>query len=782
MPVNESHFAILIGLSDYHPGVAPNLKGPANDVAAVRAWLVDPAGGNLPERNIETIISSNFSPLPGAPGKDKLDKAFEWLMSKRPPGGRSMRIGHRLYFYASGHGFSATPTRACLLSGDANDLEKRNISPSAWIEWLQDQGCFHEHVLWVDACMDRVMFAVPSPAPADPRPGSMSAAGPSFVAFAAPRPLKALEKRLPPGSPDAKWRGVFTWNLIEGLRGAAVNPYGLVTGRSLADWLRRSQIVWFSEDDRDNLNFAKSPAIVHDDEGLVFARGVERPVYAVTLKLPAGTDWGRVRLWSGHPPVASDWHEPAAGELRLHLPPGLYLAESERHQLRHGFAVLRPDSFELTETGAAVLEDSGVFDVLLNPEGEDPQIVITSYGWCLVDSGIATLRTRLPRGLYEIQVKSARQIRHQVILLDRPFELRPEHLPCSAVPLASAAPLPGSALTREFHIAAASPDPTTVHVEAGRGAEVQLMARHYSDAGGAGPVEPPWSGVVLRDAQGSPIVDLALEGRRDLRQDPFAVAAARLDPGAYELHFPGESGHLLAQSVIVPPGEWRVEIYLMRAMVAGASGRRPRLSLLMRRAGATQKSALDHLVERLAVALADERPALGDDLLAALQGKFDNPLLGILGGHLILMAEQWGQDVRPGRLDDVVRNLRTLVGADHPDVEVLSLYCMDPSLRRAEPIAQPPIYERSWRLLVEAAHEEPRLVPAPLWRKIMAMTATPPFLHWSPDPQIQRGIRKCLADAVFGPLSAQPPSGAVASSVPTMRNVADPAAAARAHG
>jgi hypothetical protein len=685
-------------------------------------------------------------------------------MSKRPPDGRNMRVGHRLYLYASGHGFSANPTRACLIAGDANDLQKTNISPSAWIEWLQDQGCFHEHVLWMDACMDRTMFAVPSPAPVDPRPGSLAPPGASFVAFAAPRPLKALEKPFPPDDPAGVWRGLFTWNLVEGLRGAAVNAYGLVTGRSLADWLRRAQVAWFSEKERENLNYAKVPAIIQEEEALVFARGVERPRYPVTLTLAPG-DWGRVRLWSGHPPEAGEWLQPDGDTLECRLAPGLYLAESEKGGLRHGFAVLRPGRHRLDSTGRPVAREDSLFPVLVNPEGADPQIRILSSGWCLVDSAVGTLDTVLPRGLYEIQVQIGRQQFEQVILLDRRFALRevPE------LPVASAAPLPGTSTSHPSHVAAAAREVGAVDVKRGEGAEILLMARCFFEAGAARGSKTPWEGVRLADEQGATVLDLEKEGKRVRRGDPCAVALAGVAPGNYELHFPGESGHLLAQSLIVPRGT-RAEAYLMRAAVGGSSGKRPRLSLLMRCLDGSCEHAL--LIERLTVALADERSALGDDLMAALEGRFENPILGMVGGHLLLIAHEKGQDVRASRLDAVVANLRALVGDDHPDVEALSLYCADDRLRRSSPVTVPPIYERSWRLLVQASWEQPDLIPPALWAKVQATTTTPPFFHWSPDEAVRKSIGESLAKLVFATSEAEGPAA------PPV----DPATRARQHG
>jgi hypothetical protein len=48
-------------------------------------------------------------------------------------------------------------------------------------------------------------------------------------------------------------------------------------------------------------------------------------------------------------------------------------------------------------------------------------------------------------------------------------------------------------------------------------------------------------------------------------------------------------------------------------------------------------------------------------------------------------------------LNEVVANLRTLVGTEHPDVEALSLACPDTTLQRKMPVTTPPMFERSWK-------------------------------------------------------------------------------------
>ncbi|WP_267394109.1 MULTISPECIES: caspase family protein [unclassified Sphingomonas] len=741
---NADHYALLFGISQYAESFR-KLEGPAMDVAAVRKWLIDPAGGALLDDadHIFQIVSADYTVPPAAPSKEQLDAAFEWLMSKRDGGQRGWRVGQRLYLYMSGHGFSSQ-FKACLIAGTATDSRTIHISPSSWIEWLQDAGYFRECVLWMDACMERVALVPPNDAPADRFIGTRSAPGPTFIAMAAPRPLLALEKQLPEATDP--WRGVFTYNLVEGLHGAAADQFGRVTGRSLGDWLRRTQLSWFDDADRINPSLAKMPALLQEDQALIFARGLQPPDYAVTLTLPASAG-ARMRLWSGHPPVPGAWLDvPAGTTLALDLQPGLYLAETD-DGIRHGFAVTRPIAVALSERGPPprMAAGPGPYQLTINPPEADPEIRLFGERWQLVDTGIGRLSSQLPYGLYEMRIQSGRQMVEKVILLDADWPQTDDNVPDMPA-MTTAAPLPASRASHDYHQAAVrcgTPDLTC-----GSGAELFVMARRYREEGAAAGGAPPWRGVEIWTAAGTLIADLAHDGVRneDASHDPWAACLIRLDPGHYQLRFRTDAGETIAQSLVLPPNGWRLDCYLLRATIGGASDTRPRVSLIMRRPEAAPDSAADLLSERLTVALADERPIVGEWLLEAVNGDLANPLVGIIGGHLLLLNQGAGNEYGPGLMETLVQKLRDLLGPDHPDVEALALHCGDGSIAPPQAIKGPPMYERSWRLLVAGSAQQPGLISATLWQQVQATTGTTPFFSWSEDATTRAAFAKAVAE------------------------------------
>ena len=768
--MNSDHFAIVIGLASYpNLGDPPpaNLQGPENDADAVAGWLADPNGGGLPAANIRKIRSRDVqSPPDAAPTPNELDKAFLWLdqlAAKNKP----RKVGTRLYLYVSGHGFSNRPSNGCLLTGNAADRQySANICPSGWVDWLRDADYFREYVLWMDCCMDRVILTQPTPPPLDFMGGN--GIGQAFIAFAATRPLKATEKAIP--DDNNQFHGIFTWNLIQGLRGAGADGNRIVNSGSLANWLREAQLGWLDDNDRANPSVAKEPAIVAQDPGIVFAAGVGPVFYDVTLRIPAATASSQMSLWSAEVPMRGAPITVAPGGTKLPLKPGLYVVEGAG--LRQGFAVTRSMTFDLVEKGSPVSPSTGTFTVRVDPGDPSAAIRLCDNEFAVVMGRTAQLISPpLPFGLYLIRRTIGRQITEKVILLDTdwpppepvavppvaPTVGGPPPVPAEALnttglppvpPITSAAPLPGTRATHKVQERMASDDRCDLSV--GDGAELMVMARWFS-ATGELPAEAPWRGVSVVNASNSVIADLETQGRHDRSGDPVAACAIRLNPGAYELRYPIGSSGLFTQSLIVPAGGWRMEAYLLHTG-AETSGR-PSISLLMRKIGEEPKADEEIQLQKAIVAVADERSILNMQLVEVLFGQTASPLARIVGAHLLLLSARTQSDADAAatlaRLNAIVTELRNLVGRQHADVEALSLKCSDPTLRTVAPVGALPMFERSWQLLLEGSQQWPELISATLWQKVHATVEIPPYLVWTEDDSVQTALRKALADTIF---------------------------------
>jgi hypothetical protein len=88
-----------------------------------------------------------------------------------------------------------------------------------------------------------------------------------------------------------------------------------------------------------------------------------------------------------------------------------------------------------------------------------------------------------------------------------------------------------------------------------------------------------------------------------------------------------------------------------------------------------------------------------------LSQKYDNPMLGIYGGHLLLHESKPDLDL----LKIVVGNLRGLLGI-HPDVEALALALPNDSSDYV--FKYPPMLRQSWGRILGASVTKPQIVPA----------------------------------------------------------------------
>jgi hypothetical protein len=777
--MNTEDHAILVGIASYPAlgeGDTPlDLKGPENDVDAVFAWMTDPKGGGVPAANIQVIRTSGFpapaSPANALPTITELNKAVENLdltAQANRQAEKGLKVGRRLYIYMSGHGFSPGRQRGCLYAANARERAGYNVHASGWLALLQDAGYFREYVLWMDCCMNRTSFLPPLDPPIPPVNAS-EPPGATFIAYAAQRPFKAVEVEI---AEDAhKYHGVFTWALLQGLKGAAADANGRVTGRSLADWIRNAQAFRLSLRDREDADVAKEPEVVAEDPLLIFGRGLPPPAYPVRLSFPNEASGKKARLWSGRPPRVEQELKVGQRTQKLELTPGLYVIDVPTAGLRQGFEVVAPTAILIEEHGDPIVvpDTDQMLELHVDPGDAAAEIFVIDRSFSLVDGMPGRLATPLPFGIYKIKTRLGRGVRERVIMLDRD---RPPLAPEEIVqPLATAAPVKGTAATHEYQVAAAKKALEECHKSwtTDKNPKLMVMARVWSGKDGAMREAEPWKGVTVINARGKVVLDLEQSKIRDATTgDPFALETISVKPGIYFLHLQLDGATVAEQSLVVVEG-WGLEVQILRrpSRDGGKLDPRPRISVRMRDLMQPAFSdEEDRHIEAARIALADERRILSKDLEIVLLEKSRDPIAGIIGAHLLLLEHERNPVRDLSILNTVVRNLRALVGDDHPDVEALSLRCTDETLRRQKPITAPPMFQRSWKLLVEASRERPALVPSRLYSRVIAQVSTAPFFMWAINEDIKATSRMELARAVWG--VAPEASGAESSPVASM--------------
>lgn len=780
--MNTEDYAIVVGVSKY-PGLgeeqdpsSADLKASHRDAEAVAAWLVDPNGGGLPENNVKKFLTDDSleqNANNASPKAEEIRIAFRSfidLANRNRNRGEGLKVGRRLYIYMSGHGFSPRMGQGALYTANAIPLDASHSYASGWIEWFADNHYFEEYVLWMDCCMDRNLSTLLEPVFG--RSASSGGAGKHFLAFAACSSEKTVER--PIAEANGEIHGVFTWALLSGLRGAASDSSGTVRSESLRNYLLDEMRRYLTPEDLNNTLISKQPDVITLKD-ILFVTNPEPGLNKVDIKPPPGYNGGPVILWGGNP-LESNNIATGDSSISTDLSTGLYFVEIPELGVRHGFEINSPQTIKIpprtpgygpppkVEPPASVVER---IPVHLNVKNAATEIFVINNKLkeiCLERGG---LHGRFDFGIYKLKARAGRDVQETIIILDRPLEFTLEDnsflqqvpgLELRAPRIETALPINNQFLSHEYHADAAkafhaiglyrSPllfgsamwPPST--------AEIRIMARIWNSKSNAINKNLDWNKVQLCREDGLVVSDLSEfqpETPQGIGDDPFLRARIEVIPGTYFLRKQRSDGRVFEQSLIASPG-WAVEAYLVTVPTetgdeSGSSFER--VAVAMRALDSniryydnahSESSDLDTTIEAARIALADERTILNANLEALLFGKFMNPIAGIVGAHLLIIeADKQNNPFRLSLLDEVVPNLRILLGGHHPDVEAISLRCPRTELRANAPFRDIPMFDKSWRLMVEASQGNPMLVPAGLWGRMQAATSSGGLLLWAGD-------------------------------------------------
>lgn len=379
------------------------------------------------------------------------------------------------------------------------------------------------------------------------------------------------------------------------------------------------------------------------------------------------------------------------------------------------------------------------------------EIVVLDPRLQVAARGIGTLVTQQVPGVYKVRVRLGRDATDKLIFLngDTTEQIAPPAF-------ASPAPLGATTLTHEYHVAAAEKYSRQPMVTVGTGASIFVLVRYFTPTGRTPRLQNnPADGLTLRDLVDSQLVDLATSSVTGPPPDAWAACHVQVAPGAYVLQCETPQGPIAR--TIIASANWQTQVFLIRSQPASPAPTEdaPTMGIfetgtvLMSQNGFDANSEDLRLTELARIALVDERPILGGILRDLLTSKFTNPMQGILGAHLMLLARERAAVVPrraegttltaipdpeapfdQGLFDMVVSNLRSLVGPGHPDVEALSLQCGDPTKRTTQVFVVPPMLRRSWSLIVGASNDRPYILDNVLWSRVMARTVSTVFLSW----------------------------------------------------
>jgi Caspase domain len=345
--VNEHDRAVLLGIEHYagssaEPRWIDELKGPHNDLAAVRKWLEKPDGGAVPSGNIVDVPSKKVrdrrsGQMRFLPDQRKIEDALAELTELPDTAYDGKFAGRRLYVYVSGHGLLNRPDQAVVIAADASYDRVFSVDVTSWHEWFFAASQFEECVLWVDACATRAPTVVPGLCNVRPKSRQYPRRMPRrFEAYAAGFNLRAVENKMS----DGKWHGVFTYALLQALAGAVA---GQATSEAIANYLRNEMDSYMREEQKNDPGVAREPAIGHSDP---ISFGTAPAKFAVTLRFPRVCVGKKATVTDGKgPPVAetvlagTDW--------KPELEVGLYVAFVPELNITKSFNVSGGDSHAL---------------------------------------------------------------------------------------------------------------------------------------------------------------------------------------------------------------------------------------------------------------------------------------------------------------------------------------------------------------------------------------------------------------------------------------------------
>jgi hypothetical protein len=393
------------------------------------------------------------------------------------------------------------------------------------------------------------------------------------------------------------------------------------------------------------------------------------------------------------------------------------------------------------------------------------EVFLVDTGFRRLAEAVGELRVEVAPGLYKVRFRSGDVMADQ--LVEVPPQLPPgqSEILVRGGPLsfASALPLPDTRTSHEYHQAAWSHAWDGPDLSLGAGSRLFVLARDANKRPEKPSRHVPWQGLSLCGLDGRVLLDFAHAPRRDAVFG-FASANLELDPGTYVLRVDTRLNGILEMAVVTRPG-WQTQVALRSRTLSrnamairegeagrGRSVRRADLAgatVLMGRPGyrADLSGQQDRLTELARIGLIQGRATLRpDDLRSLLWAKYENPMLGLYGAHLLLQGGE--RDL--GLLHEVVGNLESLLG-DHPDVIALRL-----ALARLDGQAPPsglrfdapPMLARGWQLAVEASLEQPDLIPADSFAARIAgnLVNSSPWLIWRRTAELGRALRQGPAD------------------------------------
>ena len=579
--VNAKDYALVVGIDDY-PRYRP-LKGAVKDAEDFVNWLCkEPTGGCIPTGNCKPIFSA-AKPL--APLQDQIDEAFDAIFSSIPKG----TMARRLYLYFSGHGMAESNliTDLCLANW-AEKFPNRALSAEQYLEAVLKLGKFEQIIMLLDCCRVRMVamqghspdFIVPSPGKDAPKARYFLANATEFLNSSYEA---ATESKAQTDAPMV--RGYFTRALLAALRGeAAIAPGGVPASR-LKDYLEKNVPLLAK-----NAGYAQDPEVNNGLKGdPVFGSAPPKPVAAEATPTPKPADL-----------TGDDGASPSRG---LDSP---------------------GNRFSLTLHDSIGAKSVAVFDSRSREVFKGP--VRT------------TKKLRLRGGAYDLLTRFAKTTVTTRLQLDKDAHVSTREMLQDVPESYTSVPLENAPTSHEYytHSSVQWSKQTTREPLPGNADSSLFIFIRAIDREKRNSESDFGKGLLLVDAAGKEVSDLSARGtQRDTNDGWLAFHMAAPQSTLY-LRFTGEPARELPLHLFA---EWQTQVFLM---YRGKPLFDTMKILLARRAKGFEPAAEQTKTADVALnGLQSGRDLLSDSALRLLlSGKFDNPILGLVGAHVLIQRRR----------------------------------------------------------------------------------------------------------------------------------------------
>jgi hypothetical protein len=232
----QQKYALVIGIAGY-PSFNKNeqVRYADRDATDFAAFIQTFQGGSFPSRNVHLVTNSDAK-------RERLYEEFNWLYKTLGP-------QDVLYVFFSGHGVEYRSTSYFLpYNASMDNLLADGIPMSEFFKRVTVDTSAKQVVVFIDACHAGAAEGAKSPLSADIQKEWESSNAKEGQVTMALFSSMAYEKSWE----DAKLsHGLFTWYLLEGLKGAAPKtPQGFITAEKLWDYVRANV------ESRSQANFA----------------------------------------------------------------------------------------------------------------------------------------------------------------------------------------------------------------------------------------------------------------------------------------------------------------------------------------------------------------------------------------------------------------------------------------------------------------------------------------------------------------------------------------------